>query len=240
MANVVVIGAQWGDEGKGKIVDWLSRARRHRRALPGRPQRRPHAGHRQQDLQAVAAALGRGAAGQARRDRQRRGGRSLGTGRRDRRAAKRRASRSTPSNLRIAENATLILPLHRELDQLRESAAGEGKIGTTGRGIGPAYEDKVGRRAIRAQDLKNLGTLGPKIDRLLVHHNALRRGLGKPEIERRTRWSASCARSRRSILPYRRQRVGAARRASAAPASASCSRARRARCSTSTTAPIRS
>jgi adenylosuccinate synthase len=87
-------------------------------------------------------------------------------------------------NLRIAENATLILPLHRELDQMRESAAGEGKIGTTGRGIGPAYEDKVGRRAIRAQDLKNLGTLGPKIDRLLVHHNALRRGLGKPEVER--------------------------------------------------------
>jgi adenylosuccinate synthase len=88
------------------------------------------------------------------------------------------------SNLKIAENATLILPLHRELDQLRESAAGDQKIGTTGRGIGPAYEDKVGRRAIRAQDLKNLSTLGPKVDRLLVHHNALRRGLGQPEISR--------------------------------------------------------
>jgi adenylosuccinate synthase len=87
-------------------------------------------------------------------------------------------------NLRIAENATLILPLHRELDQLREAAAGEGRIGTTGRGIGPAYEDKVGRRAIRAQDLKNLNTLGPKIDRLLVHHNALRRGLGQAEISK--------------------------------------------------------
>jgi len=90
----------------------------------------------------------------------------------------------SPQNLRIAENATLILPLHRELDQLREAAAGEQRIGTTGRGIGPAYEDKVGRRAIRAQDLKNLSTLGPKIDRLLVHHNALRRGLGQPEIGR--------------------------------------------------------
>jgi adenylosuccinate synthase len=86
------------------------------------------------------------------------------------------------TNLKIAENATLILPLHRELDQLREAAAGEQRIGTTGRGIGPAYEDKAGRRAIRVQDLKNLGTLGPKVDRLLVHHNALRRGLGVPEI----------------------------------------------------------
>src|SRR5690606_32715107 len=88
----------------------------------------------------------------------------------------------TPTSLRIADNATLILPLHRELDVLREAAAGEGRIGTTGRGIGPAYEDKVGRRAIRLQDLKNLGTLGPKVDRILVHHNALRRGLGQPEI----------------------------------------------------------
>jgi adenylosuccinate synthase len=88
----------------------------------------------------------------------------------------------TPQSLKIAENATLILPLHRELDQLRESSAGGQKIGTTGRGIGPAYEDKVGRRAIRVQDLKNLQNLGPKVDRLLVHHNALRRGLGEPEI----------------------------------------------------------
>ena len=98
-------------------------------------------------------------------------------------AGRRRSSRD---NLRIAENATLILPLHRELDQLREAAAGEGKIGTTGRGIGPAYEDKVGRRAIRVQDLKNLDTLGPKIDRMLVHHNALRRGLGAAGDRART------------------------------------------------------
>src|SRR5262249_19150973 len=91
-----------------------------------------------------------------------------------------------PANLRVAENATLILPLHRELDVMREAAAGEGRIGTTGRGIGPAYEDKVGRRAIRVQDLKNLGTLGPKVDRILVHHNALRRGLGQPQIDKST------------------------------------------------------
>jgi adenylosuccinate synthase len=89
-----------------------------------------------------------------------------------------------PHNLKIAENATLILPLHRELDQLREAAAGERRIGTTGRGIGPAYEDKVGRRAIRMQDLKNPATLGEKIDRLLVHHNALRRGLDEAEIKK--------------------------------------------------------
>ena len=86
-------------------------------------------------------------------------------------------------NLRIAENATLILPLHRELDGMREAAAGAGKIGTTGRGIGPAYEDKVGRRAIRVSDLHNHQTLGAKIDRLLTHHNAIRRGLGEPEVQ---------------------------------------------------------
>jgi adenylosuccinate synthase len=74
------------------------------------------------------------------------------------------------------------LPLHRELDQLREAAAGDGKIGTTGRGIGPAYEDKVGRRAIRVNDLADLSTIGPKLDRMLTHHNALRRGMGVTEI----------------------------------------------------------
>jgi adenylosuccinate synthase len=89
----------------------------------------------------------------------------------------------TRENLRIAGNATLILPLHRELDQIREAAAGDAKIGTTGRGIGPAYEDKVGRRAIRVNDLADLSTLGPKIARLLAHHNALRRGLSQPEVK---------------------------------------------------------
>ncbi|ODA67582.1 Adenylosuccinate synthetase [Methyloligella halotolerans] len=87
------------------------------------------------------------------------------------------------TNLRLAENATLILPLHRELDALREAAAGDGKIGTTKRGIGPAYEDKVGRRAIRVMDLADLASLKPKLARILTHHNALRRGLGEEEID---------------------------------------------------------
>jgi adenylosuccinate synthase len=86
-------------------------------------------------------------------------------------------------NLRLAENAALILPLHRELDQMREAAAGDKKIGTTGRGIGPAYEDKAGRRAIRVQDLLEPASLAPKIDRLLAHHNALRRGHGQKEVD---------------------------------------------------------
>jgi adenylosuccinate synthase len=89
------------------------------------------------------------------------------------------------ANLRVAGNATLILPLHRDLDQMREAAAGAGKIGTTGRGIGPAYEDKVGRRAIRVNDLADLATIGPKIERLLAHHNALRRGMGQDEVKAR-------------------------------------------------------
>jgi adenylosuccinate synthase len=104
-------------------------------------------------------------------------------------------------NLRIAENATLILPLHRELDLMREEAAGATKIGTTGRGIGPAYEDKVGRRAIRLQDLRNLATLGPKVDRILVHHNALRRGLSQPEISK-DKMMAELSEIAPKVLPY--------------------------------------
>jgi adenylosuccinate synthase len=88
----------------------------------------------------------------------------------------------TPESLRIAENATLILPLHRELDVARERASGKAAIGTTGRGIGPAYEDKVGRRAIRFMDLADLDSLRSKVDRLLAHHNALRRGLEMEEV----------------------------------------------------------
>ncbi|MGH6814438.1 MAG: adenylosuccinate synthase, partial [Hyphomicrobiaceae bacterium] len=107
----------------------------------------------------------------------------------------------SPDTLRIAENATLILPLHRELDLWREEAAGTGKIGTTGRGIGPAYEDKVGRRAIRLLDLSTLDTLGPKIDRLLVHHDALRRGLGRPEVDK-NRLMEELAEIAPHILPY--------------------------------------
>src|SRR5215468_3322133 len=88
----------------------------------------------------------------------------------------------TPDSLRIAENVCLILPLHQELDAIRESSNSISRIGTTRRGIGPAYEDKVGRRAIRLMDLADIPALKPKIDRLLAHHNALRRGLGLAEV----------------------------------------------------------
>ncbi len=182
MANVVVVGAQWGDEGKGKIVDWLS----ERADTVVRFQGGHNAGHtlvignETYKLSLLPsgvvrpgklAIIGNGVVIDpwalvdeiARLEKQ--------------------GVKIDHTNLRIAENATLILPLHRELDQLREQAAGAGKIGTTGRGIGPAYEDKVGRRAIRVHDLKNPSTLGPKVDRILVHHNALRRGLGHPEID---------------------------------------------------------
>jgi adenylosuccinate synthase len=183
MANVVVIGAQWGDEGKGKIVDWLS----ERADIVVRFQGGHNAGHtlvignQTFKLSLLPSSVVRsGKLG------------VIGNGVvidpwalcDEIERLKQQGVRVNPENLRIAENATLILPLHRELDQLREAAAGEGRIGTTGRGIGPAYEDKVGRRAIRAQDLKNLNTLAPKIDRLLVHHNALRRGLGQAEISK--------------------------------------------------------
>ncbi len=200
MANVAVIGAQWGDEGKGKIVDWLS----ERADVVVRFQGGHNAGHtlvignQTYKLSLLPSGVVRegklGVIGNgvvvdpwaltSEIERLRKQGVSVG-----------------PHNLRIAENATLILPLHSELDVMREAAAGEGKIGTTGRGIGPAYEDKVGRRAIRVQDLKNLGTLGPKVDRILVHHNALRRGLGQPELEK-SNLMAELTEIAPKILPY--------------------------------------
>ena len=182
MANVAVVGAQWGDEGKGKIVDWLS----ERADVVVRFQGGHNAGHTLViggvtyklsllpsgivrpgklsvigngvviDPWALLAEIGKLAS---------------------------QGVTVSRDNLRIAGNATLILPLHQDLDRLREDAAGAAKIGTTGRGIGPAYEDKVGRRAIRVNDLADLSTLGPKIARLLAHPNALRRGLGQPEIK---------------------------------------------------------
>jgi adenylosuccinate synthase len=183
MANVVVVGAQWGDEGKGKIVDWLS----ERADIVVRFQGGHNAGHTLV-IDGVTYKLALLPSGVVRPGKLS----VIGNGvvldpwhlANEIEGLKKQGIDVTPQNLKIAENATLILPLHRELDQLRESSAGGQKIGTTGRGIGPAYEDKVGRRAIRVQDLKNLHTLGPKVDRLLVHHNALRRGLGQPEIDK--------------------------------------------------------
>ncbi|MBI1649978.1 adenylosuccinate synthase [Hyphomicrobium sulfonivorans] len=183
MANVAVVGAQWGDEGKGKVVDWLS----ERADVVVRFQGGHNAGHTLVigDKTFKLSLLPSGVV---------RAGKLgvIGNGvvvdpwalcsEIEKLGAQ--GVVVNHDNLRIAENATLILPLHRELDALREEAAGAGKIGTTGRGIGPAYEDKVGRRAIRVQDLRNLTTLSDKIDRLLVHHNALRRGLSQPEISK--------------------------------------------------------
>jgi adenylosuccinate synthase len=185
MANVVVVGAQWGDEGKGKIVDWLS----ERADIVVRYQGGHNAGHTLV-IDGVTYKLSLLPSGVVRPGKLGVIGNGVvvdpwALGDEIARLGK-QGVKITKDNLRIAENATLILPLHRELDQMRESAAGDGKIGTTGRGIGPAYEDKVGRRAIRVQDLKNLDTLGPKVDRILVHHNALRRGLNQPEVSKET------------------------------------------------------
>jgi adenylosuccinate synthase len=181
MANVVVVGAQWGDEGKGKIVDWLS----EQADIVVRFQGGHNAGHTlviNGETYKLAllpsgvlrpaklAVIGNGVVfdPQAFLDEVAR--------------LKGQGLAISPDNLRVAENVTLILPLHRELDALRESANAATAIGTTRRGIGPAYEDKVGRRAIRLMDLADLDTLPNKIDRLLAHHNALRRGLGLGEI----------------------------------------------------------
>jgi adenylosuccinate synthase len=175
MANVVVVGSQWGDEGKGKVVDWLSQ----QADIVVRFQGGHNAGHTLVIDGAVykLSLLPSGVVRQGKLS-------VIGNGVvLDPRALideigrlAEQGVKVTPESLRIAENATLILPLHQELDAVRESS--NARIGTTRRGIGPAYEDKVGRRAIRLMDLADLPALGPKLERLLAHHNALRRGLG--------------------------------------------------------------
>ena len=181
MANVVVVGSQWGDEGKGKIVDWLS----ERADVVVRFQGGHNAGHTLV-VDGKTYKLSLLPSGVVRQNKLSVIGNGVVV---DPWALAEEIARIeelgvtiSRDNLRIAENATLILPLHRELDALREAAAGAGKIGTTKRGIGPAYEDKVGRRAIRVMDLADLSVLKPKIERVLAHHNPLRRGLGEPEI----------------------------------------------------------
>ena len=130
----------------------------------------------------------------------------------DRRDRAARASTSRRENLKLAENAALILPSHGQLDRAREEARGEQKIGTTGRGIGPAYEDKVGRRAIRVCDLADPATLGDKVDELLLHHNALLRGLDAPEVERAAAARSAASTIAPKVLPYRRHGLAAPRR----------------------------
>jgi adenylosuccinate synthase len=183
MANVVVVGAQWGDEGKGKIVDWLS----ERADVIARFQGGHNAGHTLVIDGEVfkLAMLPSGVV---------RGGKLsvIGNGvvldpwhligEIDK--LRLQGVDISPENLMIAENAPLILPVHGELDRARENQNSVAKIGTTGRGIGPAYEDKVGRRVIRVADLADRATLELRVDRLLVHHDALRRGLGMAEVDR--------------------------------------------------------
>jgi adenylosuccinate synthase len=184
MSNVVVVGSQWGDEGKGKIVDWLS----ERAEIVVRFQGGHNAGHtlvidgKTYKLSLLPSGIVR------------KGKMSIiGNGvvvdpwalLDEIERARELGVDVTPDRLKLAENAPLILPLHRELDQAREIASGKGKIGTTGRGIGPAYEDKTARRAIRVCDLADRKTLEAKVDRLLAHHNALLRGLGLDEVDRR-------------------------------------------------------
>ena len=181
MANVAVVGAQWGDEGKGKLVDWLS----ERADVVVRFQGGHNAGHTLV-IDGVTYKLSLLPSGIVRPGKLS----IIGNGVvidpwalvSDIEKLSSQGVSVSRTNLRIAGNATLILPLHGELDRIREEAAGAAKIGTTGRGIGPAYEDKVGRRAIRVNDLADLSILGPKIERLLAHHNALRRGLGQAEV----------------------------------------------------------
>jgi len=183
MANVVVVGAQWGDEGKGKLVDWLS----ERADVIVRFQGGHNAGHtlvidgKVYKLSLLPSGIVRGGKLSVIGD-----GVVLDPWHLVEEMAKLRGQgvEISPDNLMIAENTPLILPIHGELDRARENQNSIAKIGTTGRGIGPAYEDKVGRRAIRVADLADEATLELRVDRALVHHDALRRGLGLDPIDR--------------------------------------------------------
>ncbi|NIY72429.1 adenylosuccinate synthase [Marivivens donghaensis] len=184
MANVVVVGAQWGDEGKGKIVDWLS----ERADVIARFQGGHNAGHtlvidgKVYKLHVLPSGVVRGGKLSV-----------IGNGVvldpwhlvKEIASVREQGVDISKETLMIAENTPLILPIHGELDRAREEAASAGtKIGTTGRGIGPAYEDKVGRRSVRVADLADEATLAARVDRALLHHNALRKGLGMEPVDR--------------------------------------------------------
>jgi adenylosuccinate synthase len=199
MANVVVVGSQWGDEGKGKIVDWLSA----QADIVVRFQGGHNAGHTLV-IDGVTFKLSLLPSGVVR------GKLSvIGNGVvldpyaliEEIERLRAQGIAVTRDNLRIADNVPLILPLHRDLDVLRESSNSAARVGTTRRGIGPAYEDKVGRRAIRLMDLAELDTLPAKIERLLAHHNALRRGLRLDEFEPQPIHDALAAIAPK-VLPY--------------------------------------
>src|SRR5579871_5580722 len=182
MPNVAVIGAQWGDEGKGKVVDWLA----SRADIVVRFQGGHNAGHtlvvgnETYRLSLLPSGLVRGKLG------------IIGNGvvvdpealLEEIEKVRAQGLGVNPDTLRVAENAVLILPVHPAIDRAREAARGDRKIGTTGRGIGPAYEDKVARRAVRVCDLAEPDTLADKLDEVLLHHNTLLRGLGAPTFEK--------------------------------------------------------
>jgi adenylosuccinate synthase len=198
--TIVVVGAQWGDEGKGKIVDWLS----EKADIVVRFQGGHNAGHTLV-IDGVTYKLSLLPSGVVRPGKLS----VIGNGVvldpcalvEEIERLRGQGVTVTPENLRIAENVTLILPLHQELDALRESSNSGTRIGTTRRGIGPAYEDKVGRRAIRLMDLADLPMLGGKIERLLAHHNALRRGMGLSEISASSVYDV-LAQVAPQVLPY--------------------------------------
>jgi len=195
LANVTVIGAQWGDEGKGKIVDWLA----SKADVVVRFQGGHNAGHtlvvgeKVYKLSLLPSGIVTGTLS------------IIGNGvvldpwalQAEIAKLEGQGVVIDRDNFAIADNCPLILPIHRELDGLREAAAGSGKIGTTGRGIGPAYEDKVGRRAIRVCDLAHLDALDSQLDRLCAHHDALRAGFGQPPVDR-----AALLAELREIAPF--------------------------------------
>jgi adenylosuccinate synthase len=183
MLNVVVVGSQWGDEGKGKIVDWLS----SEADVVVRFQGGHNAGHTLVIAKKVfkLRLLPSGIV--------RKGKISiLGNGvvidpwalLSEIEEIKKQGINVTPENFMISESASLILPFHQEMDEIREDAAGKGKIGTTRRGIGPCYEDKVGRRSIRVMDLRSESNLDNRLENVLLHHNAIRKGLNKKIYEK--------------------------------------------------------
>lgn len=201
MANVVVVGAQWGDEGKGKIVDWLS----ERADVIARFQGGHNAGHtlvidgKVYKLNALPSGVVRGGKLSV-----------IGNGVvldpwhlvAEIAKIREQGVEISPETLMIAENTPLILPIHGELDRAREEAASKGtKIGTTGRGIGPAYEDKVGRRSVRVADLADDATLEARVDRALQHHDPLRKGLGIEAVDR-DKLVADLKAIAKDILPY--------------------------------------
>ena len=184
MSNVAVVGSQWGDEGKGKIVDWLS----EKADVIARFQGGHNAGHTLV-VNNITYKLKLLPSGIVRKNKIS----IIGNGvvidpwalLNEIKQVEKLGIKITNKNLYIAENATLILPLHKELDGIREDAKNTDKIGTTRRGIGPAYEDKVGRRAIRVMDLASKKNFSKRIDAMLFHHNSIRKSLGKSKIDKR-------------------------------------------------------